>query len=77
MLGDGAIDPDGDGLSTAYERLVSRTNPDLSDTDGDGVSDGEEVLVQHTDPNNQDSDGDGVMDQPFRVYIVTPMSSAP
>jgi hypothetical protein len=45
VLGDGTIDPDGDGLSTAYERLVSRTNPTLWDTDGDGISDRDEVVL--------------------------------
>ena len=71
VLGDGTIDPDGDGLSTAYERLVSHTDPSNPDTDGDGVGDGDEIY-QHTDPNNQDSDGDGVVDQAFQVFIQSP-----
>ena len=37
-------DTDGDGLTDAYEYLVSHTDPNNSDTDGDGVSDGIEVL---------------------------------
>ena len=37
------LDSDGDGLTDAYERLVSKTNPALWDTDGDGLSDGWEV----------------------------------
>lgn len=38
-------DSDGDGLTDAYEKLVSKTNPDLTDTDGDGTPDGWEVLL--------------------------------
>ena len=37
------LDSDGDGLTDAYEHLVSKTNPGLWDTDGDGLSDGWEV----------------------------------
>ncbi len=36
-------DTDNDGLTDAYEKLVSHTNPTLWDTDGDGLSDGWEV----------------------------------
>lgn len=36
-------DTDNDGLTDAYEKLVSHTNPNLWDTDGDGLSDGWEV----------------------------------
>ena len=38
-------DTDVDGLTDAYERLVSKTNPFLWDTDGDGKGDGWEVLI--------------------------------
>jgi hypothetical protein len=38
-------DFDGDGLTDAYELLVSHTNPKLADTDGDGISDGWSVLM--------------------------------
>ena len=38
-------DSDGDGLTDAYEELVSHTRPDLADTDGDGIPDGWEVLL--------------------------------
>jgi hypothetical protein len=37
------LDSDNDGLTDAYEKLVSKTNPLLWDTDGDGLSDGWEV----------------------------------
>jgi hypothetical protein len=37
------LDTDGDGLTDAYELLVSHTNPNNPDTDGDGLSDGWEV----------------------------------
>jgi hypothetical protein len=36
-------DSDGDGLTDAYELLVSKTNPKNPDTDGDGMLDGWEV----------------------------------
>jgi hypothetical protein len=39
------VDTDGDGLTDAYENLVSKTNPYVADTDGDGMPDGWEVLL--------------------------------
>jgi pimeloyl-ACP methyl ester carboxylesterase len=36
-------DSDNDGLTDAYEKLVSHTNPNLWDSDGDGVGDGDEI----------------------------------
>jgi hypothetical protein len=65
-------DSDADGLTDAYELLVSLTNPLDWDTDGDGLSDGEEIGIYHTDPFNQDSNGDGIIDQAFRVTITRP-----
>ncbi len=44
-------DTDGDGLTDAYEHLVSHTDPNNPDTDGDGISDYQELLLG-TDPNN-------------------------
>ena len=38
-------DTDGDGLTDAYELLVSHTNPNVADTDGDGIPDGWSVLL--------------------------------
>jgi len=47
-------DTDGDGLTDAYEKLVSKTNPNVADTDGDGLSDAWEVLLG-TNPNVSDN----------------------
>ena len=38
-------DTDGDGLTDAYELLVSHTDPTQKDTDGDGIPDGWSVLL--------------------------------
>src|SRR4029077_19161852 len=38
-------DSDTDGLTDAYEKLVSKTNPLVLDTDGDGIPDAWEVLL--------------------------------
>jgi len=47
------LDSDSDGLTDAYENLVSKTNPHNWDTDGDGMADGWEVLFG-TNPRNLD-----------------------
>lgn len=39
------LDTDGDGLTDAYENLVSHTDPHNPDTDGDGIPDGWEVVL--------------------------------
>ncbi|GEM_PF-2325880 len=49
QVGDALQDPDGDGLSSAYEELVLKTNPSLADTDGDGIDDPHE-LASGLDP---------------------------
>lgn len=49
-------DTDNDGISDAYERDVSKTNPLLADTDNDGICDGDE-LSAGLDPNNKRSNG--------------------
>jgi len=45
-------DRDDDGLSTADEIFIHRTDPGNADTDMDGLSDGEEVNETETDPLN-------------------------
>jgi hypothetical protein len=67
-------DTDADGLTDAYENLVSKTDPNNPDSDGDGVIDGWEIIY-HFDPKNQDSDGDGIVDQYFGVSIRRPTSN--
>lgn len=52
-------DPDGDGLSTAYECLIG-TNPTEADSDGDGVPDDLEIGDDFLFP--RDTDRDGVID---------------
>jgi hypothetical protein len=63
-LGDGTVDPDGDGLSTAYEQLISHTSPtvfNLLDTDADGLSDAWE-LANGYHPAQADTNGNGIPD---------------
>ena len=45
-------DRDGDGISTADEIFIHRTDPGNADTDMDGLSDGEELTETETDPLN-------------------------
>lgn len=61
----GDADSDSDGLTDAYERWVSLTDPGNPDTDGDGLPDGWEVEngLNPADPRDgalADSDGDGL-----------------
>jgi hypothetical protein len=39
------LDPDGDGLTSAYELLVSKTDPDNAYSNLDGIPDGWEILL--------------------------------
>ena len=56
------LDSDGDGLTDAYEKLVSKTDPNNYSTGGTGMSDGWEILYfGHTGiATNADPDGDGL-----------------
>jgi hypothetical protein len=47
-------DSDGDGLSDAYEHLVSKTDPNNPDSDGDGMLDGWEEM-NGTNPREDDA----------------------
>jgi hypothetical protein len=55
-------DTDGDGLSDAFEKWVSHTDPNSSSTDGSGMSDGWEWQYFGSISNNPaaDPDGDGL-----------------
>lgn len=59
---DGNTDLDGDGIGTADEYLIYKTDPLEADTDGDGVNDGAEINTYATDPLKKDTDGDGFLD---------------
>jgi hypothetical protein len=55
-------DTDGDGLSDAFEKWVSHTDPNSSSTDGSGMSDGWQWQYFGSISNNPaaDPDGDGL-----------------
>ncbi|MCH1500080.1 MAG: hypothetical protein L7U83_13560, partial [Akkermansiaceae bacterium] len=55
-------DSDSDGLSDAFEELISETDINKEDTDDDGLSDAEEFNTYRTNPNSPDSDSDGFTD---------------
>jgi len=60
-------DADSDGITDAYERLVSKTNPYIADTSGDGISDSDEILngnnpLSYNPGWKLDSDNDGLPD---------------
>jgi hypothetical protein len=73
-------DTDGDGLTDAYELLVSKTNPNNPDTDGDGISDSDEIL-NGTDPLTAnpgwklDTDNDGLPDTYETLVGLNPNSA--
>lgn len=60
-LGDNQ-DPDGDGLTSAFEMAVLDTDPTNPDSDGDGLGDKQESFETLTDPLNADTDGDTLSD---------------
>jgi hypothetical protein len=55
----GPQDSDNDGLTDAYERLVSKTDPNNPSTDGTGMSDGWEIYYFGSISNNPSADPDG------------------
>ena len=55
-------DSDSDGLSDAFEELISETDISKPDTDNDGLGDADEVNTYRTNPNSPDSDSDGFTD---------------
>ena len=64
-------DTDHDGLTDAYENLVSKSSPTNYSTDGTGMADGWEVLYfGHTGiSTNGDPDGDGLSNyQEYQMY---------
>jgi hypothetical protein len=56
------LDSDGDGLTDAYENLVSKTDPNVYSSDGTGMSDGWEILYfgRTGVSTSADADGDGL-----------------
>jgi len=58
----GSKDSDNDGLTDAYENLVSKTDPNKASTDNSGMSDGWEIYYFGSISNNPaaDPDGDGL-----------------
>ncbi len=53
-----SLDSDGDGLTDAYEKLASKTDPNNPDTDGDGLPDGWEVQSGFDPVANNNAGGD-------------------
>lgn len=82
-LGDAGADPDGDGLSTAYEVLVSHTNPyvyDALSSDGQGTPDAW-YLAQGINPltpgvAGQDANQDGLLNWQEYLYGTDPQAPA-
>ena len=72
------LDSDGDGLTDAYERLVSHSNPYVVDTDGGGMPDGWQALhfngLIHNNPT-LDPDQDGLTNLKEYLYGTDPQVS--
>jgi hypothetical protein len=69
-----SLDSDGDGLTDAYELLVSHSNPNVVDTDGNGMPDGWQVLNFGKIGNNPtgDPDQDGLTNLKEYLYGTNP-----
>ena len=65
------LDSDGDGLTDAYERLVSKTAVNASDTDQDGVSDLDEVVQGRNPAQTSGQKGWRPDDSPQKVRLET------
>jgi hypothetical protein len=67
-------DSDGDGLTDAYERLVSHSDPNKMDTDLNGMPDGWQVLHFNQTGNNPlgDPDQDGLLNLKEYLYGTDP-----
>jgi len=63
------LDSDGDGLTDAYERLSSHSDPNVVDTDGTGMPDGWQVLHFGGIGNNPNSDPDQDSLTNFKEYL--------
>ena len=72
-----ALDTDGDGLTDAYERLVSHSDPNMVDTDLNGMPDGWQVLHFGRIGNNpmSDPDQDGLNNLKEYLYGTDPQVS--
>jgi spore coat protein A len=55
-------DPDGDGLTNAYEVNISGTDPNSIDSDDDGLVDGDDGVVLVAGPEDVDANDDGFID---------------
>lgn len=71
------LDSDGDGLTDAYERLVSHSDPYKVDTDLNGMPDGWQVLHFNQTGNNPmgDPDQDGLTNLKEYLYGTDPQTS--
>jgi hypothetical protein len=63
------MDSDEDGLTDAYELLITHTDPNDADTDGDGVDDGIELLQGRNPLVGAVTDTDGVVN----LQVYTPL----
>jgi hypothetical protein len=61
-------DGDADGLTDAFERLVTKSDPDAADSDSDGCDDYDE-WASGLNPLLPDTDGDGLLDSEERKYV--------
>jgi len=71
--GSSAADPDGDGLTTAYEMALG-SDPDDFDTNDDGVSDGASVAMG-VHPASTNNDGDGLTNAQELIAGTDPFDS--